>query len=110
MPLHAPLRRVLGREVEPEAGQHLRGVPVLPDELQLRHRHQVRVRPDLDEEELAQAEDALALGVVRELDGLVEGVAGVVAARGPHELKGIEKNVIQERLVSIRHLGTVNNA
>ena len=89
--LHAPLWRVLWREVEPQAGEHLGRVPVLPDELHLRHRDEVRVRPDLDEEELAQAEDARPLLVVGVADGLVEGVAGVVAARGPHELKGIEK-------------------
>ncbi len=39
VPLHPPLRRVLRQEVEPEAGQDLRGVAVLPDQLQLPDAH-----------------------------------------------------------------------
>ena len=42
----------------------------------------------LDEEELSEGEDLGRAGLlVRVADGLVEGVGGVVAARGTHPLK-----------------------
>ncbi len=52
----------------------------------LKKPHQVAVGPYLDEEELAQAEDPGA-SVLLELDRLVEGVGGVVATAGTHDLE-----------------------
>lgn len=48
--------------------------------------YQVAVRPYFDEEELPEAEDPLS-PVLLVLDGLVEGVGGVVAARRAHDLR-----------------------
>lgn len=85
MPYHPSLRRVLGQEVQPQAGEDLVRVLVLPQELDLPDGDEVRVGPDLDEEELAQGQD-LGLAVLLVLDGLVERVGGMMAARIAHKL------------------------
>ena len=87
MKMHSSIRRVLGQEVEPQTRQNLVAVLVLPQQLQLADADDVRIVPDLDEEKLSERKDFRLAGFVQVLGRLVEGVGGVVAAGGPHELE-----------------------
>ena len=87
VPLHPALGRVLGQEVEPEAGQGLAGVAVLPKQLEFADADQIRIFPDFHEEKLAQRENSVPVRLLAvELDRFVEGVRGVMAAGRTHEL------------------------
>ena len=101
--MHPAVRRVLRQEVEPQAGQNLVAVLVLPEQLQLSDADDVRVVPDLDKEELAEGQDLDVSALVEVLGGLVEGVGRVVAARRTDEAEKLA--VPGLRVHSVQHLG-----
>jgi hypothetical protein len=99
--LEPPLGCVLWQVVQSQTGHHLVCALVLPEQLQLPDRDQVRVSPHLDKEELAQGQDlgstSLLVGVA---DRLVKGVGGVVAAGRAKKLHERDKLFKDMRLFS----------
>ena len=84
----SPVWRVLGQEVEPDAGENLLVVLVFPQQLNFADGYHVRLGPDFDEEKLSQGQDPRALVTAPLIpDSLVECVRGVVTDRRSHKLK-----------------------
>ena len=61
MKRQSPVWRVLGQEVEPDAGENLLVVLVFPQQLHFADGYHVRLGPDFDEEKLSQGQDLRAL-------------------------------------------------
>ena len=74
------IRGVLRQEVQPQTGQDLVAVLVLPQQLEFTYADDVRVVPDLDEEKFTKRQNFCLSVFVQILGRLVEGVGGVVAA------------------------------
>ena len=81
-----PVWRVLGQEVEPDAGENLLVVLVLPQQLHFADGYHVRLGPDFDEEELSQGQDTRVTAPLIP-DSFVECVRGVVTDRRSHKLQ-----------------------
>ena len=84
--MHPSFRCVLGQKIQSQTRQSLICVLVFPQQLQFTNGHQVGVGPDFHKEELAQAEN-FGAAILHILDGFVEHITGMMAARGPHKLQ-----------------------
>ena len=87
MTMCSSIRRVFRQEVEPQTGQDLITVFVLPQQLEFTNADDVRIVPDLDKEKFTKGQYFCLPIFVQIFCRLVERVGGVMSAGGPHELK-----------------------
>ena len=86
--VESSLWRVLGQQVEPDAGQQLAvAAAVLVEQLQLADAHRLLIPPRLHEEELPQSEHTTP-AAADEAERLVEDVGAMLAARRADRLPG----------------------
>lgn len=87
MKMCSSIRGVLWQEVQSQTGQNLVAVLVFPQQLEFTYADDVRIVPDLDKEKFPKRQNLCLTVLVQILGRLVEGVGGVMAARGPDELE-----------------------